>query len=266
MNVSWHTAVASVVSILAIVVGGHVVVLALHRFLDEAFVNEIPGVAFAAFPFVQRPIEKAFHGFSGTRVPDPAIFRSWLTSGLRAAAMMTGLVQGTSLLLAVGALFQRSLLLGAGIPAATLAQVTTAETLGCYIVGLLPLVLAGWIYFGVRIQSRTRSWAPAAIAVAAFSYLVFNSIVSAVMGDVGGTYFPGGQPDYSSIASALFVLLALPAIGMSIGAVVSRFMGYRSLAQIDIIARRLPPEKRDEAAAVLLDILHRPAVLEPYTE
>ena len=248
MNWNWRAALAAVISLLVILLGGHFTAAALSSVVNDKLLDELPGVAFAGFPLLFGAVQDGLARFGKPHAPQQTslLLRPWYTTGLTAGAIMFALGQGISLLLGIGLATYENSLQAAGVQAAVFDTVPLAQRIGIFILAMLPIIFLAWAYFGIRIYASTRAHIVLALCCAVLSYAVFNISTSAMTPFFHEALYPNGTFEPAALVGMFGVTLLVPSLGLGTGFLVAWLRSYRSLARIDAAIRALTPKQRED--------------------
>jgi hypothetical protein len=261
----WHSIVSALAALATILLGGHFLSQMLRDFVDKELAYELPGVAFAAFPPLNRGFEYAFSNFSRTAPKKELLGQHyWVTTGLSTGALMIAFSQFMGLLIAVGLELSDAVLSSAGGNAQDAVAGLFLVRAGDIVVAMTPIFVVMWVYFGRRIYATTRSHAVMALLLGLVSFAGFTIIFDMMVGDVRSLLM-SFMDNKIALVSALSLWIVLPLIGLSAGAIWGHWTDAKRARAIGLLLRRMPEEKRDAVYRFALQQsgAHAPAATDP---
>jgi hypothetical protein len=251
-NMQEFTALAvSLVAVFALIQVGAPIIRELD-FLDQKLRDYFIGVSFAAFPVIHRGCK---HGLASltSQAPVRQDLTPWFVTGVFAAALLFAWNQFVSFLggLSTGIMLSQLKDVNMNAP-----EVMDGVVFGNLAISL-PLSAIAAIFAGVLLNRHTRSHVFAALALAAFFFLVFNVFVNWLL---QADYFLAKFRDAvaSGPAGMAQFFLGMALVGVivfvfgALGVLISHFNRERSIGRLMEAARRLPPTERDALSAQLI--------------
>lgn len=217
-------------------------------FIDEKIRDSVIGLAFFAFPAINRTIKQALDRSSGQGLVRPDL-SPWFVTGFFAATLMFAWNQFVTFIASVS-IFGA---VGALAPPEALSANPEVIILAISIVAL-PMTFVAAIVGGVLLNRYTRSGVLPALLLAAFalvglnvtiSWLTSRDVIERSLEQAGGV--AGLLVGFGVVAVIIF-------IGLGVGVLVSRINRERSIGRLLSAVRKLPPQDRD---AVTNDVLKR---------
>lgn len=240
--------VLALVIVLALIQLGAPLVRQL-TFIDEKIRDSVIGLAFFAFPAINRTIKQLLDRSSGAGLVRPDL-SPWFVTGIFAATLMFAWNQFVTFLASV-AIFG---VVGTLAPPEALTSNPEVIVLAISIISL-PMTFVAAIIGGVLLNRYTRSGILFALLLAVFSlvglnvtiaWLTTRDIIERSLEQAGG--LAGLLVGFSVVAILIF-------LGLGLGVVISRLRRERSIGRPLSAVRRLPPDARDGVTAKVIEQL-----------
>jgi hypothetical protein len=237
----------ALVIVLAIIQIGAPIVRQL-TFIDEKIRESVIGLAFFAFPFINRTIKQLLDRSSGSGLVRPDL-SPWFVTGFFAATLMFAWNQLVSFLSSV-AIYTT---LRQAVDGPTLGGLGGAISQGQSIM-LLPMALVAAIYGGMLLNRYTRSGVLLALILAAVGQMALSigSTLMLATTPIDQTLAAAGG--LATLATGLGALALFNFLALGVGVIISRIKRDRSIGRLLNAARQLPPQDRDEVTS---DVVRR---------
>lgn len=209
-------------------------------FIDEKIRDSVIGLAFFAFPAVNRTIKQALDRSSGASLVRPDL-SPWFVTGVIAATLMFAWNQFVTFIASVS-IFG---VLGALAPPEALSDHPEVIVLAISIISL-PMTFIAAIVGGVLLNRYTRSGVVPALLLAAaalvglnvtMAWLTTRDVIERSLEQAGG--LTGLLIGFAAVAVIIL-------IGLGVGVIVSRINRERSIGRLLNAVRKLSPAARDE--------------------
>ncbi len=240
----------ALVIVLAIIQLGAPLVRQL-TFIDEKIRDSVIGLAFFAFPAINRTIKQLLDRSSGSRLVRPDL-SPWFVTGIFAATLMFAWNQFVSF---VGALAVYAIL-GQIVDAETLSQHSQTVAQGLSMIAI-PMALVAGVYGGMLLNRYTRSLVMLAVLLGALGLMALNIGTTFLLAPSTFEMAVNTAGGLVGLVSGFAILATIILIALSIGVVISRINRDRSIGRLLNAARKLSPEDRDEVTADVLQRLGR---------
>jgi len=218
-------------------------------FIDEKIRDSVIGLAFFAFPAINRTIKQMLDRSSGAGLVRPDL-SPWFVTGAFAASLMFAWNQFVTFLASVSIF---------GV-VGTLAQPeATTDNPEVIILAIslisLPMTFIASIVGGILLNRYTRSGILFALLLAVFSlvglnvtiaWLTTRDVIERSLEQAGG--LAGLLVGFAAVALIIF-------IGLGVGVLISRVNRERSIGRLLSAVRKLAPEERDKVTTDVLDRL-----------
>jgi hypothetical protein len=242
----------ALVIVLAIIQLGAPIVREL-TFIDEKIRDSVIGLAFFAFPAINRTIKQLLDRSSGAGLVRPDL-SPWFVTGIFAATLMFAWNQFVTFLASVS-IFG---VVGTLAPPEAMANNPEVMILAISLISL-PMTFIAAIVGGILLNRYTRTGILFALLLAVFalvslnitiSWLTTRDVIERSLQQAGG--IGGLLIGFAAVALIIFA-------GLGIGVLISRINRERSIGRLLSAARKLSPTDRDEVTADVLARLEKKA-------